>query len=129
MAITGIDHVVIRVKDIEAAIESYTNLGMELTRTLETPSIGKQAIFRLADGTFIELVAPLSPDSPVGRAIESRGEGVHTVALAVDDVNETVGVLTEGGARVIQEEGLDGVAFIHPKSTHGVLLQVMEKKT
>ncbi len=128
MAITGIDHVVIRVKDIDAAIESYKNLGMELTRTLETPSIGKQAIFRLADGTFIELVAPLSPDSPVGRAIESRGEGVHTVALAVDDVNETVGVLTEGGARVIQAEGLDGIAFIHPKSTHGVLLQVMEKK-
>ncbi len=128
MAITGIDHVVIRVKDIDAAIDSYKNLGMELTRTLETPSIGKQAIFRLADGTFIELVAPLSPDSPVGVALEKRGEGIHTVALAVDDVNETVGVLTENGVRVIQTEDLDGVAFVHPKSTHGVLLQVMAKK-
>ena len=75
MAIKGIDHVVMRVKDIEAATESYKKLGMELTRSLETPGIGKQAIFRLADGTFIELVAPLSPDSPIGRAIESRGEG------------------------------------------------------
>ncbi len=128
MAIKGIDHVVMRVKDIEAATESYKKLGMELTRTLETPGIGKQAIFRLADGTFIELVAPLSPDSPIGRAIESRGEGVHTVALAVDDVKETVSALTENGARVIPAEGLDGVAFIHPKSTHGVLLQVMKKK-
>ncbi len=129
MAIKGIDHVVMRVKDIEVATESYKKLGMELTRTLETPGIGKQAIFRLADGTFIELVAPLSPDSPIGRAIESRGEGVHTVALAVDDVKETVSALTESGARVIPAEGLDGVAFIHPKSTHGVLLQVMEKKS
>ncbi len=128
MAITGIDHVVVRVKDIDAGIESYKKLGMELTRTLETPGIGKQAIFRLPDGTFIELVAPLDPESPVGRAIESRGEGVHTVALAVDDVDETVGVFTGGGARVIQTEDLDGVAFVHPKSTHGVLLQVMAKK-
>ena len=69
MAFKGIDHVVIRVKDIDTAIESYRNLGLELTRTLETPAIGKQAIFSLADGTFIELVAPLSPDSAVGRAI------------------------------------------------------------
>ena len=128
MAITGIDHVVIRVKDIDAAIESYRKLGMELTRTLETPAIGKQAIFRLSDDTFIELVAPLSPDSAIGRAIESRGEGVHTVALSVDDINETVGDLTQSGARVIQSEDLEGIAFVHPKSTHGVLLQIMEKK-
>ena len=129
MAIQGIDHVVIRVKDIDVAIESYKNLGMELTRTLETPAIGKQAIFSLPNGTFIELVAPLSPDSAVGRAIEKRGEGVHTVAFAVDDLEETVGSLTEGGAQVIQSDDLDGIAFVHPKSTHGVLLQVMEKKS
>ena len=129
MAIRGIDHVVIRVKDIDAAIESYRNLGLKLTRTLETPAIGKQAIFGLADGTFIELVAPLSPESAVGRAIESRGEGIHTVALAVDDFEKTVGDLTENGARVIRQDDLDGIAFVHPKSTHGVLLQVMEKKS
>ena len=129
MAIQGIDHVVIRVKDIDIAIESYKNMGLELTRTLETPAIGKQAIFSLPNGTFIELVAPLSPDSAVGRAIEKRGEGVHTVAFTVDDLEETVGALTEGGAQVIQSDDLDGIAFVHPKSTHGVLLQVMEKKS
>ena len=129
MAFKGIDHVVIRVKDIDTAIESYRNLGLELTRTLETPAIGKQAIFSLADGTFIELVAPLSPDSAVGRAIEKRGEGVHTVAFAVDDFEKTVEDLTESGAPVIQSDDLDGIAFIHPKSTHGVLLQVMERKS
>ena len=128
MAIQGIDHVVIRVKDIDTAIESYKNMGLELTRTLETPAIGKQAIFSLPNGTFIELVAPLSPDSAVGRAIEKRGEGVHTVAFTVDNLEETVGTLTGGGAQVIQPDDLDGIAFVHPKSTHGVLLQVMEKK-
>ena len=129
MAITGLDHVVIRVKDIDAGIESYQKLGLELTRTLETPGIGKQAIFRLPNDTFIELVAPTSPDSAVGRAIEKRGEGVHTVVLAVDDFEKTVGDLREGGAPVIQSDDLDGIAFIHPKSTHGVLLQVMEKRS
>lgn len=128
MAITGMHHVVIRVKDIDVAIESYRKLGLELTRTLETPSIGKQAIFGLADGTFIELVAPLSPDSPVGRAIESRGEGVHTVAFLVDDFEKTVGDIKEGGARIIQMEELQDTAFVHPKSTHGVLLQVEKNR-
>ena len=128
MAIKGIDHVVIRVKDLDAAIESYKKLGMTLERTLETPAIGKQAIFRLPDGTFIELVAPLSPDSPVGKALESRGEGVHTIAMAVDDVGETAAAFEGNGATVIKMPELDGIAFVHPKSTHGVLLQVMEKK-
>ncbi len=129
MAIIGIDHIVIRVKDIDVAIESYKNLGMELTTTLETPAIGKQAIFRLANGTFIELVAPLSPDSPVGRAIEKRGEGVHTVALSVDDVKKAEDELKANGAQVIPGDGMDGVIFVHPKSAHGVLMQVMEKKS
>ena len=129
MAITGIDHVVIRVKDIDTAIESYKKLGMELDHTAENPAIGKQAIFKLPNGTFIELVAPLSPESAVGMAIEKRGEGVHTVALAVDDLEKTVGVFTENGAKVIQDPNLEGVAFVHPKSAHGVLLQVMEKNS
>ena len=129
MAIKGIDHVVIRVTDIDEAIESYTKLGMELTRTLETPAIGKQAIFRFGDGTFIELVAPLSPDSAVGRAIEGRGEGVHTVALSVDDLEKTVRDIATSGAQVIRAEGLDNTAFVHPKSTHGVLLQMDQEKS
>ena len=129
MAIKGIDHVVIRVKDLDVAIESYKKLGMELTRTLETPAIGKQAIFNLPNGTFIELVAPLSPDSPIGKAIEKRGEGVHTVCFSVDSVDETKGVFKENGAVVIEMEGLDNIAFVHPKSAHGVLLQVSEKKS
>ena len=129
MAITGLDHVVIRVKDIAVAIESYRKLGLELTNTLETPAIGKQAIFRMPNGTFIELVAPLSPDSPIGRAIEKRGEGVHSVVLTVNDFEKSVGDMKESGAQVIQTEELENNAFIHPKSTHGVLLQVQQEES
>jgi len=128
MAVTGLDHVVIRVKDIDVAVESYRKLGMELTQTLETPAIGKQAIFRMPNGTFIELVAPLSPESPIGRAIESRGEGVHSVVVTVSDLEQTVADMQENGAQVIQTEELKSHAFVHPKSTHGVLLQVQQKE-
>ena len=79
MAIVGIDHVVMRVKDLDAGIANYEKLGMKLEKTLETEGIGKQAIFRFDDGTFIELVQPTDPASPVGAALEKRGEGVHTV--------------------------------------------------
>lgn len=127
MAITGIDHVVIRVNNLDAAIESYTKLGLTLTRRLETPAIGKQAVFQLPDGTFIELVAPLSPDSPIGKALSTRGEGVHTVCFSVDDLGETTDGFNANGAVVIEAEDLDGIAFVHPKSTHGVLVQVTER--
>jgi methylmalonyl-CoA/ethylmalonyl-CoA epimerase len=125
----GIDHVVIRVNDLDAAIASYEKLGMTLSRRLETPAIGKQAIFEFPDGTFIELVAPLSPESAIGKALESRGEGVHTVSVAVDDADATAASIKATGATVIQTEGLGGIAFVHPKSAHGVLLQVTETKS
>ena len=70
VAITGIDHIVIRVRDLEAATVSFQALGMELTRTGVNPVVGKQAFFRLSDGFFFELVEPLTPDSPVGQALE-----------------------------------------------------------
>lgn len=126
MAIIGIDHVVIRVKDLEEAIERYSALGLELSTTTENPAVGKVAIFRLADGFFLELVAPLSPESVIGRALESRGEGVHSIALAVDDLEESVEDLKGRGAPVIRGDGLP-IAFIHPKATPGAMLQIMER--
>ncbi len=128
MAITGLDHIVVRVKDIDEGIESYKKMGLELTKQMETDGIGKQAIFRLADNTFIELVAPTDPKSPVGAALEKRGEGIHTVAFNVDNLEKTVDHIKGSGAIVIQSDDMKGTAFVHPKATHGVLLQVSEKK-
>ncbi len=126
MGLTLIDHVVIRVKDIEAGIRTYQEqLGLTLSRRSETPSIGKQAFFDLPDGGFIELVAPLSADSAVGKAIEKNGEGVHTIAFAVQNLDDTVAGMKERGASII---GAGPMQFVHPKSSHGVLLQMFEKK-
>lgn len=128
MAITGVDHIVVRVKDIEEGISTYRDkLGMELERTAESEAIGiKQAFFPLADGGFLEVVAPMGPDSAVGKALEGRGEGIHTVAMAVDDLDATVKAMQENGAQLI------GVGspqvFVHPKSAHGVLIQLTQKK-
>lgn len=127
MAITGMDHIVVRVEDIDEGIATYRDkLGMELERTAESEAIGiKQAFFPFADGGFLEVVAPLNAESPVGRAIEKRGEGIHTVALAVDDMEATVKDLQDKGVQLI------GVGspqvFIHPKSAHGVLVQLTAK--
>ena len=126
MGLTVIDHLVIRVKDIEEGIRTYQQqLGLTLSRRGENPNIGKQAFFDLPDGGFIELVAPLSPDSAVGKAIEKNGEGVHTIAFAVKDLEGTVAGMKERGTSII---GSGSMQFVHPKSSHGVLLQLFEKK-
>ncbi len=127
MAITGVDHIVVRVKDLDEGIKSYRdNLGMTLERTGESAALGvKQAIFPFADGGFLELVAPTSADSAVGKALESRGEGIHTVSFAVDNLEQTVAELKAKGVTVLGGGG--GPVFVHPKSAHGLLVQFTEK--
>ncbi len=124
MALKGFDHLVVRVKDIEAGIATYRDgLGLELERTDESEALGiKQAFFQLPGGGFIEIVAPTDPDSAVGRALEKRGEGIHTVAMEVDDLEGTVAAMRDAGMQLIGEGGPQ--VFVHPKSTHGILLQL-----
>ena len=127
MAITQFDHLVVRVADLETGISTYRDaLGFTLDRTSESEELGiKQAFFNLPGGGFIEVVAPLSSDSAVGKALETRGEGMHTIAFAVDDLAATCEALKAGGARLIGEGA--PTVFVHPKSTHGILLQIAEK--
>jgi methylmalonyl-CoA epimerase len=128
MAITGMDHIVVRVKDIEEGIKTFQDkLGMTLERRAESEAMGiKQAFFPFPNGGFLEVIAPLGSDSPVGKALESRGEGIHTMSLAVDDLAATVKTLQDNGTQLI------GVGspqvFVHPKSAHGILLQLTERK-
>lgn len=128
MAITGIDHIVIRVANLESAIASYQKLGLALTRRTENPHVGKVAFFHLTDGFFFELVEPLTPESAVGQALAKRGEGVHSVALKVDDLLATRAALSAAGNQVIDGGALP-VAFLHPKAAHGVMLQIMQPLT
>jgi methylmalonyl-CoA epimerase len=128
VALTGFDHVVVRVKDFDTGVQTYRDgLGLTLERTTESEALGiKQAFFQLPDGGFLEVVAPTSPESAVGRAVESRGEGIHTFAMAVDDLQQTVDNMKAAGVQLIGEGGPQ--VFVHPKSAHGVLLQLSEKK-
>ncbi len=127
MAITQFDHLVVRVNDLDEGIKTYRDgLGFELDRTSESAELGvKQAFFNLPGGGFIEIVSPLSSDSAVGKALEGRGEGMHTIAFAVDDLAATCEALKAGGSRLIGEGA--PTVFVHPKSTHGILLQLSEK--
>ena len=127
MAMTRFDHLVIRVSDLEKGIETYRDrLGLTLDRTDQTDALGvKQAFFNLPDGGFIEVVAPTDPNGPVARALESRGEGIHTISFAVDDLAATSAAMKQAGAQLIGEGGPQ--VFVHPKSTHGILLQLTAK--
>ena len=127
MAVTGFDHLVVRVKDIEEGIATYRDtLGFELDRIDESEALGiKQAFFNLPDGGFIEVVAPTDESGAVGQAVERRGEGMHTIAMAVEDLDATVAAMKEAGAQLIGEGGPQ--VFVHPKSTHGILLQLSAK--
>ena len=127
MTLAAFDHLVIRVSDLDEGIKTYRDtLGLKLDRTAESAALGiKQAFFNLPDGGFIEVVAPLEAQSAVGQALEKRGEGIHTVAFAVEDLQAACAALKAGGARLIGEGGPQ--VFVHPKSTHGVLLQLSAK--
>ena len=127
MSMTGFHHLVIRVKDLDEGIRNWRdNLGLQLDRTDENSALGiKQAFFNLPDGGFIEVVAPLGDDSPVGKAIASRGEGVHMMSMDVEDLDATVSEYQEKGVSLI------GVGspqvFIHPKSANGMMLGIRQK--
>jgi methylmalonyl-CoA epimerase len=127
MSMTGVHHLVIRVEDFDGSVSNWQNiLGVELDRTDEHEALGiKQAFFNLPDGSFVEIVAPTNPDAAVGKALASRGEGIHTIAMAVDDLDGTVASLKEAGAQLIGEGGPQ--VFVHPKSANGVLVQLSAK--
>lgn len=129
MAIKKIDHVVIRVNDLDQAIETYRDtFGLKLDRRAEHKEMGiEAAIFPLADDAFLELVTGLGPETPVAKALAGRGEGVHTVALAVDDMAATVKDLQAKGVKLINAENPEGPVFVHPKAANGVMLQLVKR--
>ena len=126
-----IDHLGIAVKSLAKAKQFYQTLGMQVMaeETVEGEKV------RLAmvpmDGSRIELLEPTEADSPIGRFLEKRGEGLHHVALHVDDIAGTVERLKAAGTRFISEEikvGAGGhlYVFVHPSSAGGVLLELCE---
>ena len=131
MNVHAVHHVAFAVEDLDEAVETYRSLfgaEVELRDTLENQGV-EAAYLRLGSGR-VELVSPLGDDTPVGRFLASRGPGMHHVGFSVDDVSAAVGELAADGAEVIDAEprpGLGGhlVSFVHPRSLHGVLAEVI----
>ena len=128
----GLDHVAILVSDLDAAIELYRDVyGLELAEVEEVPTEKvRVAIFGHGAGR-IELVAPTGPDSPMAKAIAKRGEGLHHVCLEVPDIAGAMASLKARGAPLLDEEPRRGaggakVAFVHPKGSRGVLIELRE---
>lgn len=127
--ITKIDHLGIAVRSIEATSKYYESaLGLTCERVEEVPSQKVKTAFFTVGETHIELLEPTAEDSPVARFLEKNGEGIHHVAFATDDVSVQLGRAAGAGVRLIHEVPIEGaggklVAFLHPKSTYGVLTE------
>lgn len=126
-----IDHLGIAVKSLAKAKQFYETLGMQVMPE-ETVAAEKVRLAMVPmDGSRIELLEPTDSDSPIGRFLEKRGEGLHHVALHVDDIAGTVERLKAAGTRFVSEEikvGAGGhlYVFVHPASAGGVLLELCE---
>ncbi len=130
---TAIHHIAIAVNDLEAALAFYRDaLGLEVSERREVPEEGVEIAFLPAGEGEIELLRPLGPDSSVARFLEKRGEGLHHICLRVENITAAMERLRAAGATLLSEEprvGADGTryVFIHPKSAHGVLLELYER--
>jgi len=124
-----IDHIVVRVKDLDASIKDYTTkLGMHVSKGPDdVPHLGlRRALLPMGDsGQVIELAEPLGEGGARGRALEKHGEGLHLVALAVDDIAGAAAEMKANGANLIETGNM---TFIHPRDIHGVLYQLIERK-
>lgn len=127
-----IDHIGVAVEDIDAAIALYQDsFEMELAHRERVESQGVEAVLLDVGDGHVELLAPLGPDTPVGKFVAKNGAGLHHVAYAVDDIDSTLEKLAAAGLRLIDSEPRVGirdsrVAFLHPRSTGGVLTEIVE---
>ena len=130
----GIDHIGVAVEDLDRAVALYRDgLGMTEEHRETVAEQGVEAILlEIGDG-HVELLRPLAPDTVVGRFIERRGPGMHHVAYRTDDIDSALGAVRAAGLRLIDAEprrGIRGsrVAFLHPRSTGGVLTELVQPR-
>jgi methylmalonyl-CoA/ethylmalonyl-CoA epimerase len=128
----GVDHVVVAVKDLEASIGRYEAIyGAPVSDRSEAPAAGMQmAFFRFPD-SYVELVSNLGNEGPIAKRLEDRGEGVHLIAMKVDDLDATLAELRAKGVRLVGDPGpgnpVRGQVFVHPSYTGGVLTQLIQR--
>ena len=132
MSVKSLNHIGIAVRSIDDQKAFYEDtLGLEFENVEEVPSQKVRVAFFRTGDVRLELLEPTSEDSPVAKFIEKRGEGLHHVAYTVEDIESRIADLKESGLRMIDETPRPGahqmqIAFLHPKSSHGVLTELCE---
>lgn len=133
MILTEIDHVAIAVKDLEAAIDYYKRaFGATVDHREVVESDGvEEALLKVAE-SYVQLLTPTRDDSPVAKAIEKRGEGLHHIGYRVKDCGEALASMLAAGATAIDKAPRPGsrgttVAFIHPKGSFGTLIELVQE--
>lgn len=127
-----VEHIGIAVKDLEKTMSFYDDiLGLEKLSVETVESQGVSIAFFKTGETKIELLEPLNDESPIAKFIEKKGEGIHHMAIEVEDIEAKIEDMKEKGARFIGDKPTKGadnmkIIFVHPKSTNGVLLELCE---
>ena len=133
MLLTEIDHIAIAVKDLEAAIAYYQNAFGAMVDHREVVELDgvEEALLKVAE-SYIQLLTPTRPDSPVAKAIEKRGEGLHHIGYRVNNCAEALAAMIAAGATAIDKAPRPGsrgttVAFMHPKGSFGTLIELVQE--
>ena len=131
--IKKLNHIGIAVKDLDAAIEFYRKLGLEVEGTEVVESQKVKVAFIPVGDTRIELLAATSEDSPIAKFIEKRGEEIQHLALSIDNIEKQIELAVGHGIQMIDTEPRPGahntqIAFAHPKSTNGVLVEFCQEQ-
>jgi methylmalonyl-CoA epimerase len=133
MILTEIDHIAIAVRDLEAAVDYYQRaFGATVDHREVVERDGVEEVLLKVAESYIQLLTPTRPDSPVAKAIEKRGEGLHHVGYRVVDCKEALKAMVAAGATPIDHEPRMGsrgttVAFIHPKGSFGALIELVQE--
>ena len=133
--IKRVHHIGIAVNNLEESVALFERiLGMKPVSVEDAPCQRvSEAIFRIGEGTEIDLLEPMGPDSTVAKFLEKRGEGLHHICFEVDDINAELKAMEGKGVELIDWEGRDGVAgkigFLHPKSVNGVLVELLQTES
>jgi methylmalonyl-CoA/ethylmalonyl-CoA epimerase len=127
-----LDHIGIATRQLDDALALWRDaLGLQVDLTEDLTEQGVRVAMLAVGETHIELLEPLSPGSPVGKFLEKRGPGIHHIAIGVNDIRASLAGLKARGARLIDETPRTGaggclVAFVHPESANGVLLELVQ---
>ena len=132
--IKQIDHLGIAVRSLDETVPVYEKaLGLRCEHREEVPAQKVRTAFFDVGGVHLELLEPTSPESPIAKFLADRGEGIHHIAFRTDNITDQLAQAAGAGMRLIHEKPFEGaagklVAFLHPKSTHGVLTEFCASK-